>query len=438
MHDKGIGRALGVVALALVCAGTARAQPAQRPAAGAVFGGASASTSGKALDLTVDINESYDQNVTVRSGPDEFSLFQGSGAYVVLTPNLDFVSHGNRVQWAMNAGSNGRYYSDTGEVIVTNESGAANLSVRLSSSTTMSLNQSVAYSASPFAGLFVPSVAPEIGSAAPPTSNYSLDAFKSYTSATGASVTHRISPRATLSFASDLGYTATPRTAGYPSVQNRDVGGRIAYSLSRDLHLQFGYTFRQGQYEGSPRSTQHDLNIGIDYSRPLSRTRKTAISFMLGPTVASVPLTVGSQDVRRQYRLIGDASLRHQVGRTWALQASYRRGIGNIEGFQAPVFTAAYSASASGFLGRRTDLSLSAAYSTGESALTTGTPDQFATYTGDARLRIAMTRMWATYVEYLFYDYNFNRTVLAAGLPPSLTRNGVRTGVTMWIPVRRR
>ena len=65
--------------------------------------------------------------------------------------------------------------------------------------------------------------------------------------------------------------------------------------------------------------------------------------------------------------------------------------------------------------------------------------DQFTTYTGDVRLRYALGRTWATYAEYLFYYYTFNRNLtLIPGIPPGLTRNGLRVGVTLWVPVRER
>jgi hypothetical protein len=154
--------------------------------------------------------------------------------------------------------------------------------------------------------------------------------------------------------------------------------------------------------------------------------------------MADGALTAGSLDSRRQYRMTADASLRHEMGRTWSIDAAYHRGIGYIEGLQSPVFSAAYAARTSGFLSRRTDLLVSAAYSTGESALF-GTPDAFTTYTADARLRFAMSRAWAAYVEYVFYYYEFNQSmVLPVGLPPGLTRNTVRSGLTLWLPVRHR
>ena len=51
-----------------------------------------------------------------------------------------------------------------------------------------------------------------------------------------------------------------------------------------------------------------------------------------------------------------------------------------------------------------------------------------------------MNRNWAAYVEYLFYFYEFGEgsSLLPPGVPSGLTRNGVRAGLTLWIPVRHR
>jgi hypothetical protein len=82
------------------------------------------------------------------------------------------------------------------------------------------------------------------------------------------------------------------------------------------------------------------------------------------------------------------------------------------------------------------DLSLSAAYSSGESMMLVEEP-QFTTYTGDARLRIAVNTHWATYFEYLLYYYQFGQGVrLPLGVPSGLTRSGLRIGLTAWLPVR--
>jgi hypothetical protein len=50
-----------------------------------------------------------------------------------------------------------------------------------------------------------------------------------------------------------------------------------------------------------------------------------------------------------------------------------------------------------------------------------------------------VTKALATYVEYVYYFYTFSPTLpLPPGVPPGLTRNGVRVGLTLWAPLRRR
>jgi hypothetical protein len=81
---------------------------------------------------------------------------------------------------------------------------------------------------------------------------------------------------------------------------------------------------------------------------------------------------------------------------------------------------------------------LTASYSSGDPALTT-VSSPYTAYSGDARLRIALGKKCATYVEYLLYYYNFTASMpVPTGIPPGLTRNTVRAGLTLWIPVRHR
>jgi hypothetical protein len=255
------------------------------------------------------------------------------------------------------------------------------------------------------------------------------------------SLTHNLTGRAAVEFIAGLRHSEfTVTQPGYSNIHSAEAGGRFTYAVTRNARLRFGHTFRHGQITGLPRLREQNLEVGIDYVRPLSRTRKTTLAFSLGPMMADGPTTSGpSLEIGRQYAVVADVALNHQVGRSWNLRGTYRRGLGYFEGLQGPVFTGAYAATAGGFLNRRTDLTLSAAYSTGESTLLLAEP-QFTTYTGSGRLRIAMNRNWAAYVEYQFYFYEFGEgsPLLPPGMPSGLTRNGVRTGLTMWIPMRRK
>jgi hypothetical protein len=58
---------------------------------------------------------------------------------------------------------------------------------------------------------------------------------------------------------------------------------------------------------------------------------------------------------------------------------------------------------------------------------------------GEARLRYRLTGNVAVYVQYLYYFYDFHgNTAVIPGLASSLERNGVRAGLTLWVPALRR
>jgi hypothetical protein len=112
--------------------------------------------------------------------------------------------------------------------------------------------------------------------------------------------------------------------------------------------------------------------------------------------------------------------------------------VGLIEALTGPVFNDALTVTTDGFLNRRADVLVSASYSKGAPALTGGTSD-FRTYSGLARVRLAVSSTWATYVEYRYYFYDFTRSAqLTPGLSPRLARNSVRVGLTLWVPLLRR
>ena len=103
-----------------------------------------------------------------------------------------------------------------------------------------------------------------------------------------------------------------------------------------------------------------------------------------------------------------------------------------------PVFADGVGAAVDGLISRRVDVSASAGYSNGESALSRDSL-RFDTYTGNLRVRYALSRTFAMYGEYLYYYYDFRGSAqLLAGIPPGLERNGVRAGLTLWVPALRR
>lgn len=436
MFRKAVVVALGVVA------SYAPAALAQTPVPGTfrpVFGGASADQAkGTNLNMTVDLAQAYDDNVLADPGGISLAPVQTSGFYTVVTPQVDLAARGDRVQLFVTAGSGARRYQDSQSFFITNHSFATGLNAQFSKQTTMSLNQSVGYTPSYLYGLFASLAPPLPGDVVPSAPDYAVDTVRSYTYVTTAGLIHQLTPRAALSFdgvfhRSDVVGTA----AGYSDLRSYEAGSRFAYSVSRNAKLHIGYKYRAAEYSAVLRPIEHDIDMGLEYSRALSRTRRSSFALTMGPAlIDDTPSGSEPDSVRRHYRLRASAFLNRQIARTWSVQGGYQRGLGFIEGLEAPVYTDALTTTVSGFLNRRVDVSLMAAATAGD-LLVAGAQSAFTTSTGTARWRVALGRTTAAYVEYMVYRYNFGQDVhLPPGVPPVMTRNSVRAGLTIWIPVR--
>jgi hypothetical protein len=180
--------------------------------------------------------------------------------------------------------------------------------------------------------------------------------------------------------------------------------------------------------------TEHRINLGGEYSRALSASRRATFRFDLGPSLMDGSLvareTLGTDRVRR---LQGSIAADYQFRRTWRASASYQRGAEYVAVLTVPVFADSARADLSGLIGRRVDVSLSAAYADGESALLSR--GQLESYTGTARARFALTRTFALYTEYFYYFYDLRGSQLAPELPRTYEQHGIRAGFMLWVPV---
>jgi hypothetical protein len=130
-------------------------------------------------------------------------------------------------------------------------------------------------------------------------------------------------------------------------------------------------------------------------------------------------------------RVSGQMSLGYEFGRSWRTSASYRRGLEYIAGLNQPVFSDSVTTSLDGLITRRLDATVSAGYSSGASAQNRGGLT-FDTYTGSSVLRFAITRSFAAFTDYVYYDYKTRGVaLLPVGIPRQLHRNTVRAGLTL-------
>jgi hypothetical protein len=207
------------------------------------------------------------------------------------------------------------------------------------------------------------------------------------------------------------------------------------------LRLAYRYQYGDlvsGLLAGTPRlaGTEHGAEFGVDYVRPLSATRRMTFSFGLGSGAANIPGTLSSPGY--EYRALADASLTYQFRRSWEMRAGYRRGLEQIQELTEPVYTDGVTAAVAGFFTEKLDFAASVGYASGTPAVTRS-GQAFDTYTASARLRRSLRRNVAVYLAYLYYFYDFTSVAqLQPGVPPSMERNGVRVGLTVWLPAVRR
>ena len=148
-----------------------------------------------------------------------------------------------------------------------------------------------------------------------------------------------------------------------------------AIGCRESASLRLGYALQESTYEGSttPVTRTQNLNIGVDYRKPLSRSRRTflRIQYWLGhhrtrstpdsgrpPTRATKGVASGRPDppcscIRSAARGMPRPNIGDEVG--------------YLEGFARPVFSDSANVALGGLLTRRTDLFVNVNYITGAS-----------------------------------------------------------------------
>jgi hypothetical protein len=189
----------------------------------------------------------------------------------------------------------------------------------------------------------------------------------------------------------------------------------------------------------STSSAAHGIDIGANYSRPLSATRRAVFGFTFGSSAISA-LQTAIPGQERLYRAHGNVLVAYQFNKKWQARANYRRELQYVPELAEPVFTGGFSGAIDALLTPRMDFMATAGYSSGSSALSRGAAAAtLETYTANVRWRFALTRTLAVYSEYIYYFYEFDaRTPLTATVPPGLERNGVRVGLNVLVPMLRR
>ena len=201
-----------------------------------------------------------------------------------------------------------------------------------------------------------------------------------------------------------------------------ELGGKFGARVGQYSAFRASY-IRQDVDRGLGLYVVHHLNIGGDYAKPLSASRRAFIAFSGGSAA------VESRDNLR-LNAIGNVDFWYEFKQSWIGAVRYHRGITFIDEVVDPLMSDAVSGEIAGLLSPRLDFNTSATFSRGIVGFRSGASYQM--YGARSQLRYALSRIMALYGEYLLFHYEFPPTILiTGGLPPSTSRQAVRIGLTV-------
>ena len=266
----------------------------------------------------------------------------------------------------------------------------------------------------------------------------SAEQYVRYTTSAGVEQSNRLSRRATLGFHylfSDFHNETSTRKYQYRS---HAVGTTFKQGLTRDFGFHIGYEYRltdTAQATRPGRLVAHNADIGVDFNRAFSLTRRTTFTMTTGSSAYVQDNGSQGQNSQTVYRLIGSARLNHEIGRTWNAFLAYDRNVSFLEAVNELLFNDGLSVGYGGLISRRLQFQSDARVAIGTVGLNARS-DRFRMYTAEATLTGGITRHLALGATAFFNDYSFDTSrFLPSGVAPEMTRVGIRGYVTAWAPL---
>jgi hypothetical protein len=177
--------------------------------------------------------------------------------------------------------------------------------------------------------------------------------------------------------------------------------------------------------------TFRTLDAGVNYSRPLSISRRTTMSVSTGSAAYA-------NTTETFYTVTASASLNHEINRTWVASAVYSRGLSVVVGFPEPFFSDAVTATIQGRLARRVTLVGNTGLSNGHVGLGSAT-NNYNSIQATSRVEwtVKSDRI-AVYGNYFYHAYQFDQAPSTlTPIPSQVNRNGVSAGLLFRIPLLR-
>jgi hypothetical protein len=450
------------LALAIVAAAIAglpaRAQAQMRPFQG-LFG--TDSDRRQTLVANFSLYGGYDDNVVGNSqaGGTATRAAQVGSSLAGVSANLAYAKNGQRLNYALSLDSGARYFPEASDLSAASYGLGAGLGYKLSRYSRLSLSQAVSYRPRYQLGLLDSLEDPTLGEAVPSNLDFTVTKRESWIYRTTVGFDRQLGRRTDLGLTYSFykqdfqggdamlppdplpttplpgpGDPLSPTTTFIGTFRDVTIqagGFKLQHKLSRGFGLHAGYTYSRADYPAPQNRLveQHILDIGADYSRGFSPSRKTTFTFSTGSGI------IERAGIRR-FRLTGTAALVHQFSRMWVGNVRYRRGLGFLGAFDEPYFADTVTTGLTGYLSTRVRWNLQAGYTSGQIGLQTAPDKGVKTVSGSTSMDVVITPLLSAFAQYIYYQYEFQQGVsLPAGLDRQFDRQGVRVGLMLRLPL---
>jgi hypothetical protein len=380
--------------------------------------------SGQSITASGTLSGGYDDNILADATQSNSIRNSQQGTLAQLSGGINYSLMGARGQFNAGAGSSVRYYPSLENDYFKTYSASATGRVRVLEKPGLSLRQSVSYAPFTFlSGLPVVGVGPDVIEPVTPPEPDFVPLSQQYVSAeSGAELDTRLARR--LSFNSSYTYRVADRSTTRSWRQSGNAG--FTFDLTRYLGLRMGYRYTEAHYTARI-VRSHRPDIGLDFQRALSLTRRTSLTFGAG-TEATVA------DNQTRYRAVGNVNVMHEIGRTWTASGVYQRGTYYIDTLDEPVFGDTGSVGVSGLLTRRIQFQALASATLGNAGFTV--QRQYDSYRGTVSMSTALNRFMNVGLDYAYYKYVVDPLIqLEPGVPRNVNRQSIRAHVSFWAPL---
>jgi hypothetical protein len=339
---------------------------------------------------------------------------------------LAYQHRGRKAMFGLSGRGVLRYDAQAGSVTPMREQGTAAFSIG-----GLRASQSIGYSPY-FQFGALPNAAPTpLDESALAHGDFANSDLGALTYTTDAAMTQAIGRRSTLSMSFNSQRTMFGESQSNLDQMSMIGSASLSHRLSRHLSLRTGYGLRSARYPTSGLETLrvHAIDLGLDYSRALSLTRRTSLSFSSGSVITKLADGMA-------YVVTGDATLVRMIGRTWNARVAVKRDVHLLDGFTEPVLANTFSTSVGGGLSRRMSMSTSVGVSQGTVGVVNESNNNYWNWTAGAGWRLAVGRRASLDAQYFYYGHRFDEgVVLAPGLAYQQLRQGLRVGMTWLFPV---